>query len=148
MKLMYLSFAVSLLAPSALRADDAELLAGKWSVNKTEQGQKLTQTIEIKKDKFTFEILNDGQAVLHAEGDVKFDKLGPFNSVHFFHIRAGDSASNLQDVDEERTSVYLIDGDTWIRFAHDLLIDHRNKTFDLMFVRVRHPNATDFLKFL
>ena len=111
--LLYLSFALSLLAPSALLADDAELLAGKWSVNKTEQGQKITQTIEIKKDKFTFEILNEGQALLHAEGDVKFDKLGPFSSVRFFHIRAGDSASNLQDVDEERTSIYLIDGDTW-----------------------------------
>src|SRR5437764_14462548 len=98
MKLIYVSFAVSLLAPSARKADDAELLAGKWSVNKTEQGQKITQTIEIKKDKFTFEILNEGQPLLHAEGDVKFEKLGPFNSVHFSHIRAGESASNLQDV--------------------------------------------------
>jgi len=82
-------------------------------VSFVEQGQKITQTIEIKKDKFIFEILNEGQAVLHAEGDVKFEKLGPFSSVHFSHIRAGESASNLQDVDEERTSVYLFDDDTW-----------------------------------
>ncbi len=93
--LLNLTLGASLFAPNAIRADDAELLAGKWSVKKSEQGQNITQTIEIKKDKFTFEILNEGQAVLHAEGDVKFEKLGPFNSVRFFHIRAGDSATNL-----------------------------------------------------
>jgi|ERR1044071_117646 hypothetical protein len=94
-------------------ADDAETLAGKWSVKKSEDGQNITQTIEIKKDKFVFEIVSEGQVMLHAEGDVKFEKLGPFNSAHFFHIRAGESASNLQDVDEERTNIYLLDGDTW-----------------------------------
>src|SRR5260370_37786594 len=77
--LLYLSFPVSLLAPSALLADDAELLAGKWSVNKTEQGQKITQPIEIKKDKFTFEILNDGQPPFHPKGHVKFANLAPFS---------------------------------------------------------------------
>jgi len=87
--LLYFSFALSLLAPSALLADDAELLAGKWSVNKTEQGQKITQTIEIKKDKFIFEILNEGQAVLHAEGDVKFEKLGPLVPSTFPYPRRG-----------------------------------------------------------
>ena len=74
-----------------------------------------TQTIEIKKDKFVFQILGpDDQVVLYAEGDVKFEKLGPFNSAHFFHIRGGQSASSLQDVDDERVNVYTLDGDTWM----------------------------------
>ena len=78
------------------------------------QGDKYSQTIEVKKDKFVFEILGaDGQVVLHAEGDVKFEKLGPFDSVRFVHIRAGQSSSDMNDVDDEYVSVYRLDGDKW-----------------------------------
>jgi len=109
------SIVATALAASALLADDAESLSGKWSVNKANaQGEKYTQTLEIKKDKFIFQIQgDDGNVRLHAEGDVKFEKLGPFNSAHFFHIRGGQSPSDLNDVDEERTVIYTLDEDTW-----------------------------------
>jgi hypothetical protein len=96
-------------------ADDLESLAGKWSVKKVnEQGQAYTQIIAVKKDKFVFQILGaEGRVVLHAEGDLKLDKLGPFSAAHFVNIRAGGSAADLQDVDDEYVSIYLIDGDTW-----------------------------------
>src|SRR5438552_6075944 len=109
------SLASTLFATTKLRADDAELLTGKWSVKRSNDGQNFTQTVEIKKDKFVFQILGpEDQVVLYAEGDVKFEKLGPFNSAHFFHIRGGQSASSLQDVDDERVNVYTLDGDTWM----------------------------------
>ena len=113
--LFTLSFAATLLAAATLHADDAAQLAGKWSVKKTnDQGDKYTQTIEVKKDKFVFEILGaDNQTVLHAEGDLKFEKLGPFSSIRFTHIRAGKSASELDDVDDEFVSIYRLDGDKW-----------------------------------
>ena len=68
-----------------LATDDAEALAGKWSVKKvSEQGQAYTQTITIKKDKFVFQILGgEGRVFLHAEGDLKLEKVGPFSAVHF-----------------------------------------------------------------
>src|SRR2546426_2817833 len=109
------TFTATAFAAAALFADDTELLSGKWSVNKVnDQGQNYTQTVEVKKDKFVFQIVGaDGNVVLHAEGDLKLEKLGPFNSAHFSHIRAGQSPSDLSDVDEERTSIYKLDNEAW-----------------------------------
>ncbi|HVV71972.1 MAG TPA: hypothetical protein VHI52_10810 [Verrucomicrobiae bacterium] len=96
-------------------ADDLGSLAGKWSVKKTnDEGQTFTQTIEIKKDKFVFQIVgSDDNVRLHAEGDVKLEKMGPFSSAKFYHIRGGQSESDMQDVDDEYVSIYTLDGDTW-----------------------------------
>ena len=50
-----LGFAAVCVTPAF--GDDMETLTGKWSCQKTnEDGQKYTQQIEIKKDKFTFKI--------------------------------------------------------------------------------------------
>ena len=113
--LLNFAFTATWFTTTALWADDADLLAGKWAVKKVnDQGQNYTQTVEVKKDKFVFQILGaDDRVVIHAEGDVKLEKLGPFNSARFFHIRGGDSPSNLQDVDEEFASIYVLDGETW-----------------------------------
>lgn len=116
MKHLLFSLCVAaLLTQQAAFADDSEALSGKWSVKKVnDQGQNITQTIEVKKDKFVFQILTaDGSVVLYAEGDLKLEKLGPFSSARFYHIRGGSSASNLDDVDDVYSSVYSLDGDTW-----------------------------------
>lgn len=107
--------AVLLTTPLYLVADEASSLTGKWSTKKTnDQGQSYTQTIEIKKDKFVFQILgSDNNVVLYAEGDVKLEKLGPFSSAKFYHIKGGQSADNTNDVDDEYVSVYVLDEDTW-----------------------------------
>lgn len=116
MKILCLSLCLALLCTSQIaRADDLESLSGKWSVKKVnDQGQKITQTIEVKKDKFVFQILGEDDTVtLYAEGDLKLEKLGPFSSARFFHIRGGSSASSLDDVDDVYVSVYVLDGGTW-----------------------------------
>lgn len=107
--------AVLLTTPLYLVADEVSSLTGKWSTKKTnDQGQSYTQTIEIKKDKFVFQILgSDNNVVLYAEGDVKLEKLGPFSSAKFYHIKGGQSADNTNDVDDEYVSVYVLDEDTW-----------------------------------
>ena len=99
----------------SLSADDLASLSGKWSIKKTnDQGQSYTQTIEIKKDKFVFQIVGaDDNVVIYAEGDLKLEKLGPFSSAKFYHIRGGPSAGNTQEVDDEYVSVYVLDEDTW-----------------------------------
>ena len=113
--LLYFTVAASLLFAATLVADDAELLAGKWSVKKVnDEGQKYTQFVEIKQDKFDFQIAGeDDQVGFVAKGDFKLEKLGPFKAARFFHIKAGQSASNLEDSDEEYVSIYRLDGDTW-----------------------------------
>jgi uncharacterized protein (TIGR03067 family) len=110
-----LPLAAALLSHAALAMDDLEALAGKWAVKKvSEQGQEYTQTIAVKKDKFVFQILGaEGRVVLYAEGDLKLDKLGPFNAAHFLKIRAGGSASDLRDVDDEYVAIYRLEGDAW-----------------------------------
>ncbi len=114
MLLINLTIAVTCLTATSLRADDTELLTGKWSVKKSYDDQSVTQTIEIKKDKFVFELRNsDNQLTIHAEGDFKVEKLGPFKAARFSHIRGGDSASNLDDIDDEYASIYVLDGDDW-----------------------------------
>lgn len=114
--LLAFCFTSTLFGATLLFADDGDKLTGKWSVKRVnDQGQSFVQNLEIKKDKFVFEIKGaDGNLALHAEGDVKFEKAGPFNVAHFLHIRAGQSASDLQEVSEERSNPYVIDGDNWL----------------------------------
>ena len=114
-RLFNLAVAVTLFSFAAGAADDLEALAGKWSVKKVnDQGQDYTQTIAIKKDKFVFQILGaEDRLVLYAEGDLKLEKLGPFNAAHFINIRAGGTASDLQDVDDQYVSIYRLESDTW-----------------------------------
>ena len=98
------------LTGSVSAADNLERLAGKWSVQKTNSdGEKYTQTIEIRKDGFTFQVIGVDQGVrIHAEGMVKEEKLGPFHTLRFHDIRAGSSATDLQPLEEERTVVYQL----------------------------------------
>jgi hypothetical protein len=94
-------------------ADDLESLAGKWVADRDNaQGQDFKQVLTIKQNKFTFEIQREGGRVaLHAEGDVKTERLGPFKVAKFFNIQGGNSASDLQPVDDDRTVFYTLNGD-------------------------------------
>ena len=104
-----------LLAVSSAVADDLETLAGKWTVNKTnDQGLAYTQTIEIKKNKMTLSIAAaDGQVRLYATGDIKLEKLGAFSMMKITNLEAGASASDLKPVDDDRSLVYQLSDDTW-----------------------------------
>src|SRR5580765_5070255 len=102
--------AFTVVSTFTVSADDLESLSGKWSLKKkNSEGQTITQLVEIKKDKFTFEIKNgDGKTVLYAEGSIKLEKLGAFKSIKFFNMKAGESAAQAESVDEERQSVYQL----------------------------------------
>ena len=113
--LVHFSMISALLAAITLPADDAELLLGNWSMKKVnDQGQTVTQTVEVKKDRFAFQIVGaDDHLTLYAEGDLKLEKLGPFKLARFSHVRTGESASKLEDLDDEYASIYVLDADTW-----------------------------------
>jgi hypothetical protein len=145
MKQLFLSLSTVLLFCTCFgaAADDLAALGGKWSTKKTnDQGENYIQTIEIKKDKFVFQILTkDDQVTLYAEGDVKLEKLGPFNSIRFFHIRAGGSSSNLDDVNDEYLSVYVLDEDIWTMASNfDKQRDQQKPSADV-YRRVKTPAA-------
>jgi hypothetical protein len=91
--------------------DDLATLQGKWSVKKTGDRGAFTQQIEFKEKKFVFKILNSEDAVTFvATGEVELKKQGAFNTARFFGLKAGRSDTELEPVDEERNSVYLLDG--------------------------------------
>jgi len=110
-----LGFAAAFVTPAF--SEDLEALAGKWTAQKTnDDGQRYTQQMEIKKNKFTFKISEaDGGTRLYAEGDVKLEKLGPFNSIKFSNIKAGQSSSEADPIDDTYTSIYKMgEEDTWL----------------------------------
>jgi hypothetical protein len=92
-------------------ADDLAGLQGKWTVKKTGDRGAFTQQIEFKDKKFVFKILNSEDAITFvATGEVELKKQGAFTTARFFGIKAGRSDTELEPVDEERNSVYLLDG--------------------------------------
>lgn len=103
------AFVLATLGALSARANDLDGLAGKWVAKGEAQGQTFKQVLEIKKNKFTFEIVRDGgQTALYAEGALKAEDIGPFKAAKFYNIQGGSSASDLQAVDDERTVIYSL----------------------------------------
>jgi hypothetical protein len=107
---MFLILVAALLV-GTVRADDLASLQGKWTVKKTGDRGAFTQQIEFKQKKWVFKIVNSEDAIVFvATGEVELKKQGAFNTARFFGIKAGRSDTELEPVDEERNSVYLLDG--------------------------------------
>lgn len=98
-------------------ADDAELakMQGKWEVKKTSNdGQKVKQTIEVKKDKLTFKIISEaGDTILVATADLKVQKFGAFTAFTTTKTKYGQSQDALDSTDEERSYIYQISPSTF-----------------------------------
>ena len=103
------------IALSTLTSLGAEIdnLAGKWTCQKTNQeGRVVTLSLEFKKDKLVFQMLNSSKEVsFHAEGTAKVEKAGPFTVLKLTKIKAGDSAANAEETSAERTSIYQLRDD-------------------------------------
>jgi hypothetical protein len=91
-------------------ADDLDALQGKWTVKKTNERGSFTQQIEFTKSKWFFKITNaDGAVSFTASGDVEIKKQGPFKTARFFSIKAGRSETDMEAVDDERNSIFMVD---------------------------------------
>jgi hypothetical protein len=108
--------AVAVTAFNAFSAESPNLtkLQGKWSGTRTaSDGQTVTATLEIKANKLTFQTFNaDKEVRLFARGDVKIESVGGFNVLKITGIEAGRSASETQSVDDERSTIFVLRGDT------------------------------------
>lgn len=115
-KLLLMVAACLTVASSAFGADSAALekLQGKWSGKRTAgDGQEVTQVLEIKGGKLTFQILNaDKEVRLYATGNVKAEMQGPFRVLKITDIDGGRSANDTQPVNDDRSTVYWLSGDT------------------------------------
>ncbi len=110
----YLAF-LFLTAVCALpsRADDLDRLQGHWvAKNTNDEGQVSTLNLDLAKNKLTFKILNaEKQVSLYAEGEIELKSMPPFKVIHFFNLKAGASAADLQTVEDERNTIYTFDDD-------------------------------------
>ena len=96
---------------SGFAADgELEKMQGKWETKKTsEDGQKVIQTIELKKDKMLFKIVDtSGSTVFAATADVKPQKSGAFKTFTISNIKAGQNEDSLEPAEGERAYVYLM----------------------------------------
>ena len=105
-----------MVTPAAVAAESGDLgrMQGKWEVSKTgDDGRKYKQSLEIKKDKVLFKILdNDGNVAFVATADLKLQKSGPFNTFTITNLKAGSSEDTLEAADEERSYVYQMGYET------------------------------------
>lgn len=106
-----LLFVMAMAVATTAWADDLADLQGKWTVKKAGDRGPYTQHLEIKDKKFVLKILaSDDAVVFVATGEVELKKQGPFDTARFHSIKAGRSDTELEPVEEERHSVYLLDG--------------------------------------
>ena len=100
----------------SISAADGELgrIQGKWETKKTnDDGQKITQTLELKDKKMTFKILDSsGSVQFVATADVKPQQSGAFKTFAISNIKAGRDEDSLEDADGERAYVYMLSADT------------------------------------
>ena len=101
-------------AITAADSSSLDALQGTWSTKRTNQeGQVISQTLEFKQDRMTFKMTGaDGELRFFAKGAAAVQKLGPFQALKLTAIQAGRSEDSAESVDDERTSVFVVDGDT------------------------------------
>jgi hypothetical protein len=111
-----LTLCLSLTVGSVSAADSPGLAAlqGAWSLKRTNQeGQVVSQTLEFKQDGMTFKLAGSGGDLsFFAKSAVAVQKLGPFQSLKITSIQAGRSEDSTEAVDDERTSIFLVEGDS------------------------------------
>jgi hypothetical protein len=119
------------LAPNAFSAELPALakLQGKWSGTRTGgDGQTLTATIEIQGSKLIFQTFNaDKEVRLFARGDVKAESVGGFSVLRITGVEAGRSATEIQRVDDDRSTIYVLRGDT-LTLASNFDKERENET--------------------
>ena len=104
-------FMASAFGCAAMAADgELEKLQGKWETTRTsEAGQKVKQTIDLKKDKMVYKIADaSGSTVFIATADVKPQKSGAFRTFTISNIKAGRDEDSLEEADGERAYVYML----------------------------------------
>ncbi len=98
---------------SSVFAADTDALQGKWKADKEIDGKKVTYNLEIKADQFSFELKgSDGESRFRAKGKVKLEKQGAFKTLTLLDIKGGQSADDLQSVDDTRVFVYVAESTT------------------------------------
>lgn len=97
---------------TSLSANDLASLAGKWSLKrKLDDGQTVTQQLVFKADKVSFRMMTEGgSTLLYAEATAKVTTAGGVSVLSLTNLRAGQSDTELQSVDEDYSAPFRVSG--------------------------------------
>ncbi len=100
------------LSVTSLSANDLASLAGKWSLKrKMDDGQTVTQQLVFKADKVSFRMMTEGgSTLLYAEGTAKVTTTGGIKVLSLTNLKAGQSDTDLQPIDEEFSAPFRVSG--------------------------------------
>jgi hypothetical protein len=108
-------------------------LQGKWTGERSNnEGRTAKVSLEIKDDKLTFKSMDsDGTLRLFAKGTVKIEKAGDLRILIATDLRAGRSEDNLEPVDDDRASVYILrEGKLYLGSGFDKARDNERPRVD------------------
>ena len=132
MKPLFLTVTFLLAATFTTLADGLEALQGRWTAKKSGQNGPITQTLEFKKEKWTFKVAIQGGSGFVAEGDAEFKKAGVFDMLRFHVTKFGPSETELGDADDERNVVLSIqNGKLYIANNLDQQRENENPIIDV-----------------
>jgi hypothetical protein len=108
-------------------------LQGKWTADRVNsEGAHSKMVLEIKDDKLNFRATDsDGNLRLIAKGTVKVEKAGDLRVLIATDLRAGRSEDNLEPVDDDRASVYILrEGKMYLGSGFDKARDNERPRVD------------------
>jgi len=132
MKPLFLTVTLLFAATFTTMADGLDALQGRWTAKKKGDSGPITQTLEFKKEKWTFEVAIEGGGGFFAAGDAEVKKAGAFDTVRFHVAKFGPSESDLRDADDDRNTVFSIqNGKLYIANNLDRERENENPIIDV-----------------
>src|SRR3954469_12949118 len=95
----HLTLLLTILVSFTVLGNDLDSIQGTWVGKKTGDNGPVTQTFQVKKDKWTFKVTSDGNINFIASCELEFKKAGPFNSLRLYKIKYGANENELSDAD-------------------------------------------------
>lgn len=119
-------------------------LQGTWEGKRNgEDGSEQKQVIEIQGETLKFSLFkSDGELRLFAKGKTKVEKLGNIQVLRLTDIQAGVSESDLQSIDDDRSTPFLISEDT-LSLASNFDKDRENQKPRVDVYRLKARPAAD-----
>lgn len=138
------TLAISSFTLGAAESTGLNALQGTWEGRRNgEDGTEQKQVLEIQGDTLKFSLFkSDGELRLFAKGKTKVEKLGNIQILRLTDIQAGVTESDLQSIDDDRSTPFLISEDT-LSLANNFDKDRENQKPRVDVYRLKARPAAD-----
>lgn len=142
--LAFASLAITSTPLNAAESTGLTALQGIWEGKRnTEDGTEQKQVLEIQGETLKFSLFkSDGELRLFAKGKTKVEKLGNIQILRLTDIQAGVTESDLQSIDDDRSTPFQISEDT-LSLASNFDKDRENQKPRVDVYRLKARPAAD-----